>query len=346
MNGEEYKATAAFFTKWSLAMLADFYEYERNALGKVYLSIEEEYIKEHSEIAQIVKFLIEKKELWSAISFLIKDSTLEQSPNADEEEYLIKYISQLPEHCKIILTALSRGFLLEWLYFNMGIGDCPLVLSEGEAIAGDRDYGEWKRAFCRMTICRAEMVTNANYASYYFYYRVLKKRVWDSLFDWLHSKDIKDGFKEELIEMSCTLMSFEDISSKYEHRCKLKEWKPILKVPKLPLPDAIDTERAQFYFRKAIKNKLIKQKGYIYEWKGGSKTLLVYFCSRIYCGDMALNGFWTKGTDPQTGEDMNFSNTETLEWTFGVKNMGGTRRKRLDQTAPKGYEKVDELFKE
>lgn len=352
MSEAKYKAIVAFLKEWSPAMLADFYEYERNALGQVYLSIEDEYFKENSEEEQIVRFLIEHKELWDAISIMLNGSKLEQTLTCDEKEYLFNYISGLQESRKVILIALSRGFLLEWLYFHMGIGDYAIVLLEGEKINNDLEYGKWGKEFRKLECSRAELVLKyAKYASYYFFYRILNGRILEIVFDWLHSKYIKDCFREEIIEISIDCMGMEDIRSKYMDRCKKKDWKPILKVPKLPLPKEIDTERAQIYFRKAIERGYMVRNDYKYRWKlkdgeKGYKVLLVYFLSRIYCYDCVMGKDWTKGVDPDTSEDSEFKNARILEEMFRVQDIGVTRRKRLDKKAPGGYEMVDELFKE
>lgn len=345
MSESEYKAIADFFKEWSLAMLADFYKYERKAIHDNYISMEEEYLKGSTEEYQIVKFLIANKELWEPISVMLSGIKLEQTLSCDEEQYLITYISHLPKHYKVILVAFSRGFLLEWLYFNMGIGDYTLVLSEGEMIDDDNEYCTWKRKFGRLENCRAELVLKyAKYSSFYFYYRVLGLRVWDYIFDWIHSKCIKDCFIEEIVEMSGDCMVY--LWEKYMKRCKEKDWYPILKIPKLPLPEKVDTFSAQYYLHKAIKNGLMERSGAKYKWKGKTKVLLVYFLARIYCDDRVLNGCWTKGVDTNTYKDMRFSNTGILEVIFETSGIGVTRRKNIDKPAPEGYEKVDKLFKE
>lgn len=347
MSESEYKAIAAFFKEWSLAMLADFYKYERKAICDDYISMEEEYLKGSTEEDQIVKFLIANKELWEPISVMLSDIKSEQTLSCDEEQYLITYISQLPKHHKVILVAFSRGFLLEWLYFNMGIGDYALVLSEIEKINDDIEYGTWKSKFNKIANCRAELALKyAKYASYYFYYRVFGLGVWDYIFDWIHSKCIKDCFIEEIVDMAGSCMGIEDIRKKYMKLCNKKGWEPILKVPKLPLPEEIDTERAQYYFRKAIDCGYMERCGNKYRWKlkDGKKVLLVYFLSRIYCHDnVDKNGKWMKGIDRE-GEDYKFKNASFLEFIFNETNINGTRRKRLNETAPSDYKIVDEFF--
>lgn len=351
MSEAEFKTTAAFFKEWSPAMLAKFYEFERNDLGEEYLSIEDVYFKEHSEEEQIVRFLVKNKELWNAITAMLRAFKLEPAVLGDEEGFLLEYIGHLPKHCKVILVALSRGFLLEWLFFYMGIGNYANVLEEGEKISDDYEYDKWKREFRRLSICRAEMVVKyANYASYYFYYRVLNLRVWNCVFDWAHSKGIRDDFKDELVDMFIDMFrnckGLEILRKSYVKRCRDNGWIPILPTPKLPLPEEIDTENAQYYFRKAIDSGLMEMEGTKFKWKGQTKVLLVYFLSRVYCGDCTQSECWSKGVDPVTSEDVSFTNTKILEEIFEEKNIDVTRRKGLYKPSPKGFEKVDKLFEE
>ena len=99
-------------------------------------------------------------------------------------------------------------------------------------------------------------------------------------------------------------------------------------------------DKGKSYFTRAIESGLMKQTSNGYEWLA-SQVLLAYFCGKIYCGDYVkenrMDSTWKAGNDA-------FFPEKALVKLFNRPNIGTSRRKQLDGTPPKGYQKIDELF--
>lgn len=94
------------------------------------------------------------------------------------------------------------------------------------------------------------------------------------------------------------------------------------------------------YFNLAIGAGLMKQTANGYEWTE-SQVLLAYFCGKIYCGDYVkvgkMDSIWKAGNEA-------FFPEKALGKLFSRPNIGASRRKQLEGTPPKGYQKIEQLF--
>ena len=94
------------------------------------------------------------------------------------------------------------------------------------------------------------------------------------------------------------------------------------------------------YFNLAIGAGLMKQTANGYEWTE-SQVLLAYFCGKIYCGDYVkvgkMDSTWKAGNEA-------FFPEKALGKLFSRPNIGASRRKQLEGTPPKGYQKIEQLF--
>lgn len=94
------------------------------------------------------------------------------------------------------------------------------------------------------------------------------------------------------------------------------------------------------YFNLAIEAGLMRQTANGYEWTE-SQVLLAYFCGKIYCGDYVkvgkMDSTWKAGNDALFPE-------KALGTLFNRPNIGASRRKQLEGTPPKGYQKIEQLF--
>lgn len=94
------------------------------------------------------------------------------------------------------------------------------------------------------------------------------------------------------------------------------------------------------YFNLAIGAGLMKQTANGYEWTE-SQVLLAYFCGKIYCGDYVkvgkMDSTWKAGNEA-------FFPEKALGKLFSRPNIGISRRKQLEGTPPKGYQKIEQLF--
>ena len=99
-------------------------------------------------------------------------------------------------------------------------------------------------------------------------------------------------------------------------------------------------EKGMPYFNLAIGAGLMKQTANGYEWRE-SQVLLAYFCGKIYCGDYVkvgkMDSTWKAGNDA-------FFPEKALGTLFNRPNIGTSRRKQIEGTPPKGYQKIDQLF--
>ena len=99
-------------------------------------------------------------------------------------------------------------------------------------------------------------------------------------------------------------------------------------------------EKGMPYFNLAIGAGLMKQTANGYEWTE-SQVLLAYFCGKIYCGDYVkigkMDSTWKAGNDA-------FFPEKALGTLFNRPNIGTSRRKQLEGTPPKGYQKIEQLF--
>ena len=94
------------------------------------------------------------------------------------------------------------------------------------------------------------------------------------------------------------------------------------------------------YFDLAMEAGLMRQTANGYEWTD-SQVLLAYFCGKIYCGDYVkvgkMDSTWKAGNDA-------FFPEKALGTLFNRPNIGTSRRKQLEGTPPKGYQKIEQLF--
>lgn len=94
------------------------------------------------------------------------------------------------------------------------------------------------------------------------------------------------------------------------------------------------------YFNFAIEAGLMRQTANGYEWTE-SQVLLAYFCGKIYCGDYVkvgkMDSIWKAGNEA-------FFPEKALGKLFSRPNIGTSRRKQLEGTPPKGYQKIEQLF--
>lgn len=77
-------------------------------------------------------------------------------------------------------------------------------------------------------------------------------------------------------------------------------------------------------------------------WLLPSKTLLAYFCGRIWCGDMALYNPRVKAYLWQGGNGR-FPQKD-LTGLFGVHNLRTLRGQRILEPLPAGWELVERIF--
>ena len=94
------------------------------------------------------------------------------------------------------------------------------------------------------------------------------------------------------------------------------------------------------YFDLAMEAGLMRQTANGYEWTD-SQVLLAYFCGKIYCGDYVkvgkMDSIWKAGNEA-------FFPEKALGKLFSRPNIGISRRKQLEGTPPKGYQKIEQLF--
>lgn len=94
------------------------------------------------------------------------------------------------------------------------------------------------------------------------------------------------------------------------------------------------------YFNLAMEAGLMRQTANGYEWTE-SQVLLAYFCGKIYCGDYVkvgkMDSTWKAGNEA-------FFPEKALGKLFSRPNIGTSRRKQLEGTPPKGYQKIEQLF--
>lgn len=94
------------------------------------------------------------------------------------------------------------------------------------------------------------------------------------------------------------------------------------------------------YFNLAIEAGLMRQTAIGYEWLE-SQVLLAYFCGKIYCGDYVkvgkMDSTWKAGNEA-------FFPEKALGKLFSCPNIGISRRKQLEGTPPKGYQRIEQLF--
>ena len=93
------------------------------------------------------------------------------------------------------------------------------------------------------------------------------------------------------------------------------------------------------------------QEGYLciaddgsWEWLLESKTLLAYFCGRMWCGDAAIYSNSAKGYIWQSGEQQ-FPRKELMA-LFGVRNLRTLREQRYMALLPTGWQLVENVFSE
>ncbi len=79
-----------------------------------------------------------------------------------------------------------------------------------------------------------------------------------------------------------------------------------------------------------------------WQWQLESKTLLAYFCGRMWCGDTPLYSKRASGYIWQSGEGR-FPRKDLVA-LFGVRNLRTLREQRYMGMLPMGWELVDKIF--
>lgn len=106
------------------------------------------------------------------------------------------------------------------------------------------------------------------------------------------------------------------------------------------LPEQLKTDEALKIFQRAIDANLIEKTATGLKWQL-SNALLAYLCGIVYCGDTKQWDGYNKEYIVKRGST--FFPDKALSELFGVKNLGQSRLQL--KSLPKGYEKVDVLFK-
>ena len=93
------------------------------------------------------------------------------------------------------------------------------------------------------------------------------------------------------------------------------------------------------------------QEGYLcitddgrWEWLLESKTLLAYFCGKMWCGDTAIYSKHVNGYIWQSGEQQ-FPKKDLMA-LFGVRNLRTLREQRYQALLPLGWQLVENVFSE
>ena len=79
-----------------------------------------------------------------------------------------------------------------------------------------------------------------------------------------------------------------------------------------------------------------------WQWQLESKTLLAYFCGRMWCGDTPLYSKHARGWVWQSGQGR-FPRKDLVE-LFGVRNLRTLREQRFMALLPNGWEQVEKIF--
>ena len=80
-----------------------------------------------------------------------------------------------------------------------------------------------------------------------------------------------------------------------------------------------------------------------WQWQLESKTLLAYFCGRMWCGDTPLYSQHARGWVWQSGEGR-FPRKDLVA-LFGIRNLRTLREQRYMGMLPVGWELVEKVFK-
>ena len=81
-----------------------------------------------------------------------------------------------------------------------------------------------------------------------------------------------------------------------------------------------------------------------WQWQLESKTLLAYFCGRMWCGDTPIYSKRANGYIWQSGEGR-FPRKDLVE-LFGVRNLRTLREQRYMGLLPIGWELVEKIFEQ
>lgn len=106
----------------------------------------------------------------------------------------------------------------------------------------------------------------------------------------------------------------------------------------LPLPNSLNTKRAQTYFQKAIDNGLLKLENGKFSWiqigKRGGNSQLAYFCGKVFEYEHSISG--NVGTSfPE----------EELNELFGIKKMQSSLQQVYEAMKIQPWKRrIDELF--
>lgn len=248
-----------FFQHWGVQYICDYYEAERDLVGSRYCqNIDDLYDKEFG--IYILKQII--KDNPGAFKGLIKKCypkvskellPLFGSNNISDEEYsdIARYLlsDDCAENLRVICDALSKGFLLEWVFFHK-YGDeqaavlekCEeaeeeekkkkfielLVEKKEELDKSEKGFKEWKNEFTGSDSTRQDIIKKFSYEKnlfFYLYRRIYKGYSLEIMFHAFNNiESLKFPRNEEFLHQLIDSHGIgEDVQNFYAFQCSPKQ---------------------------------------------------------------------------------------------------------------------------
>lgn len=137
-----YKKLIAFFRDWNYAKIVAFYKAELSCTDEEYLKLEKRYFGKQITKEKLYDNLFIKDNI-EVLSIILKNSNIvEQWKCLRKEDFYDWLEDNIGEEYHDLLEALSRGYLIEWLFFCQGDNILFLLNSTPKYYADWLEYFE------------------------------------------------------------------------------------------------------------------------------------------------------------------------------------------------------------
>lgn len=220
----------SFFQEWSLQLICDYYEAEKDLLGSQYCKETEETFDLDEAKANLKSYVQTYPQAFVA---LLKETTEPHSEMPDPASQIDDFIlwvtsDQRRENTRMLVDALLHGFLLEWIVYHYDKKEDFLQVLNGP-FPGKNDYDEWEYEYQRLKMTRDSLAREygiTRHASFYLFRRIALLNSLNVIFHAFHNpQKLRLANHIDFIKKSMTRFRIsEGVEQFYLSQCKRKGW--------------------------------------------------------------------------------------------------------------------------
>lgn len=207
-----YKNLFAFFRDWNYVDISAFYKAEREWLPEEYIIKEDLFFGSKTKEDHYDN-IFSKEEYIQALSIILKKPGIKTAWEKHSKEEFFEWVyNNVEDYFNTILQALSRGYLIEWLYFVTVDDPYPLLSNT------PHNYKYWKDDMDEYELTRAQLQNKYEYNHHYLYtlYRsVVEQEMLYVLFDGMNGGQLFK-YKSHIINLLVDHDLIDDMQDIYD----------------------------------------------------------------------------------------------------------------------------------